>query len=130
MSDLHELTLTEVAAKIQSREVSAVEVTDGMLARIERLDGELMSYATVMKDVAKKQAADADNEIANGNVKSILHGVPFGLKDLCATKDAPTHVGSMALRNWNPGVDSTVTTKLRDAGTVFLGKKCRLACFR
>jgi amidase len=122
MSDLHELTLTEVAAKIQSREVSAVEVTDGMLARIERLDGELMSYATVMAAVAKKQAADADKEIANGNVKSILHGVPFGLKDLCATKDGPTHVGSIALRNWNPGVDSTVVAKLRDAGTVFLGK--------
>ena len=64
MSDLHELMLTEVAAKIQSREVSAAEVTAHTLARIERLDGTLRSYATVMADVATAQAAQADEEIA------------------------------------------------------------------
>ena len=122
MPDLHELTLTEVAQKIQSREVSATEVTAHMLNRIERLDGGLRSYATVMAEVATLQAAEADKEISSGVVKGALHGVPFGLKDLCATEDAPTHVGSVALRGWNPGVDSTVTAKLRKAGTVFLGK--------
>ena len=57
-----------------------------------------------------------------GTVRGPLHGVPFGLKDLCATKDAPTHVGSVALRNWSPGVDCTVTARLREAGAVFAGK--------
>ena len=122
MSDLHELMLTEVAAKIQSREVSAAEVTAHTLARIERLDGTLRSYATVMADVATAQAAQADQEIAGGTVKGPLHGVPFGLKDLCLTKDAPTHVGSVALRDWSPGADGTVVARLRDAGTVFAGK--------
>ena len=122
MSDLHELMLTEVAAKLQSREVSAAEVTAHTLARIERLDGTLRSYATVMADVATEQAARADEEIASGTVKGPLHGVPFGLKDLCLTKDAPTHVGSVALRDWSPGVDGTVVARLREAGTVFAGK--------
>ncbi|MDE0390086.1 MAG: amidase, partial [Rhodospirillales bacterium] len=122
MSDLHELMLTEVAAKIQSREVSAAEVTAHTLARIERLDGTLRSYATVMADVATEQAAQADAEIASGTARGPLQGVPFGLKDLCLTKDAPTHVGSVALHNWSPGVDGTVTARLREAGTVFAGK--------
>ena len=60
MPDLHELTLTEVAQKIQSREVSATEVTAHMLNRIERLDGGLKSYATVMAEVATMQATEAD----------------------------------------------------------------------
>ena len=122
MSDLHELMLTEVAAKIRAREVSATEVAAHMLARIERLDGTLRSYATVTADVATAQAARVDAEVAAGTVKGPLHGVPFGLKDLCATKDAPTHVGSVALRDWSPGVDCTVSARLRDAGAVFVGK--------
>ena len=122
MPDLHELMLTEVAAKIRAREVSATEVTAHTMARIERLDGALRSYATLMADVATEQAAQADREIAGGTVRGPLHGVPFGLKDLCATKDAPTHVGSIALRDWSPGVDCTVTARLRAAGAVFVGK--------
>ncbi len=122
MADLHDLTLTEVATKIRDREVSASEVTSHMLARIEAHDGALRSYATVMAEVATAQAAAADKEIAAGNHRGPLHGVPFGVKDLCATKDAPTHVGSIALRDWNPGVDATVTARLREAGAVFVGK--------
>ena len=122
MADLHELMLTEIAEKIRSREVSAVEVTAHMLARIGQLDGTLRSYATVMAEVATEQAARADREIDGGTARGSLHGVPFGLKDLCATRDGPTHVGSVALRDWNPGVDGTVTARLREAGAVFLGK--------
>ncbi len=122
MTDLHQLTLIEAAAKIRSREVSSAEITRHMLDRIAQRNGELKSYVTVMGDVATAQAEQADGEIRRGEVKGPLHGVPFGLKDLCATKDAPTHVGSIALRDWNPGVDATVTARLRDAGTVFLGK--------
>lgn len=122
MSDLHYLTLTEVARKVQARELSSVEVTRHMLMRIEALDGGLRSYATVMTAVALAQAEQADAEISRGDVRGPLHGVPIGIKDLCATKDAPTHVGSIALRNWNPNVDSTVVARLREAGAVFLGK--------
>jgi amidase len=122
MSELHYLSLTDVARKVQSRELSSVEVTRHMLERIDRLDGKLRSYATVIADVALAQAKEADAEIAAGRVRGPLHGVPIGIKDLCATRDAPTHVGSIALRHWNPGIDSTVVARLRAAGAVFLGK--------
>jgi amidase len=122
MSELHYLSLTDVARKVQARELSSVEVTRHLLERIDRLDGKLRSYATVIADRALAQATEADAEIAGGRVRGPLHGVPIGIKDLCATRDAPTHVGSIALQNWNPGVDSTVVARLRAAGAVFLGK--------
>ena len=122
MTDIHYLTLIELSKKLQARELSSVEVTRHVLARIEALDGALRSYVTSMADVARAQAEQADAEIGRGECRGPLHGVPFGLKDLCATKDAPTHVGSFANRDWNPGVDCTVVSKLREAGAVFLGK--------
>jgi amidase len=122
MSELHSLSLTDVARKVQSRELSSVEVTRHMLERIDRLDGKLQSYATVIADIALAQAKKADTEITDGRVRGSLHGVPIGIKDLCATRDAPTHVGSLVLRNWNPGIDATVVARLRAAGAVFLGK--------
>ena len=122
MTDIHFLTLVELSEKLKAREISSVEVTRHMLARIEALDGALRSYVTSMADVALQQAEQADAEIGRGEVRGPLHGVPFGLKDLCATRDAPTHVGSFANRDWNPGVDCTVVAKLREAGAVFLGK--------
>lgn len=122
MTDLHELTLIEASTAIRAGEVFSVELTRHLLDRIARHDGELKSYATVTAEVATAQAEQADEEIGRGESKGLLHGVPFGIKDLCATKDAPTHVGSVALRDWNPGVDSTVVARLREAGSVFVGK--------
>ncbi len=122
MTELHELSLIDVARKIRTREVSSVEVTRHLLDRIERLDARLRSFATVTADVALAQAAAADREVARGVSRGPLHGVPVGIKDLCATMDAPTHVGSVALRDWSPGVDATAVARLRAAGAVFLGK--------
>jgi amidase len=122
MTDLHYLDLADVAAKVRSRELSSVEVTRHVLDRIDRLDGRLRSYATVTADLALARAREADAEIAAGRVRGPLHGVPIAVKDLCATRDAPTHVGSLVLRDWRPGVDCTVVARLRAAGAVFLGK--------
>ena len=122
MSELHYLELTDIARKVQSREISSVEVTQHMLKRIDRLDEKLHSYATVIADIAIVQAQEADSEIAQGRIGSPIHGVPISIKDLCATLDAPTNVGSLALRNWKPHIDATVVARLRKAGAVFLGK--------
>jgi amidase len=122
MSDIHYLSLMDLSRRLQKKQISSLEVTRHMLERIRALDGQLRSYVTGMADVALAQAEQADKEIAAGTIRGPLHGVPLGLKDLCATKDAPTHVGSFANRDWNPGVDCTVVKKLRDAGAVFLGK--------
>jgi amidase len=122
MSDLHDLSLADVARRIQSREITSLEVTHALLARIRALDGRLRCYATVTEENALAQAGAADAEIARGELRGPLHGVPVGIKDLCATKDAPTHGGTPALRDWSPGVDATAVARLRAAGAVFLGK--------
>jgi amidase len=122
MNELHYLGLVDVGRRVRSRELTSVEVTIHMLERIARLGATLRSYATVTADVALALARAADGEIAAGRARGPLHGVPIGVKDLCATRDAPTHVGSRALRDWRPGVDATVVARLRAAGAVFLGK--------
>lgn len=118
----HHLTLLEAAAALAAGKVSSVELTRDLLARIERLDRTFRSFATVTPAAALASAAAADGERARGAVRGPLHGIPLAIKDICATSDAPTHVGSLALRDWSPGVDATVAARLRAAGAVLLGK--------
>jgi len=120
-TELHDLTLSEAAEGMAAGRFSSEELTLHLLERISRLDSRLKSFATVHDDGAVYQAKAADAARAKGASGPLL-GVPLGIKDLCATKDMPTHVGSIVLRNWNPGVDATVVAKLRDAGAVFIGK--------
>jgi amidase len=120
-TELHDLTLIEASEGLRAGQFSAEELSLHMLARISRLDSRLKSYATIHDDGAVYQAKAADEARAKG-ADHVLLGIPLGIKDLCATKDMPTHVGSIALRNWNPGVDATVVARLREAGAVFIGK--------
>ena len=84
--DLHYLELTEIAARIRTRQISSLEVTRAQLDRIAALDGELASYVQVMADAAMAQAETAHAEIAAGRYRGPLHGVPIALKDLFWTK--------------------------------------------
>lgn len=120
--DLHYLELTELAACIKAREISAVEVTRAQLDRIAALDGELGSYVQVMTDAAMAQAEAANIEIAAGRYRGPLHGVPVALKDLFWTKDVPTTAGTAVHRNFRPDQDATVVRRLHEAGAVVLGK--------
>lgn len=119
---LHYLELLDVGRSIQSRRMSSVEVTQAQLDRIAKLDGALKSYALVMRDAALEDARRADKEIAAGNVRGPLHGVPIAVKDLCWTKGVPTAAGMTIHKNFLPTEDATVVRKLRDAGAVNLGK--------
>ncbi|MBU2410791.1 MAG: amidase, partial [Gammaproteobacteria bacterium] len=121
-SDLHYLELLEVGKLIQSRELSAVEATQAQLDRIEKLDGELKSYARVTADIALASAKQADEEIAAGKKRGPLHGVPIGIKDLCWTEGVVTAAGMTLYQDFKPTRDGTVVRKLRDAGAVMLGK--------
>jgi amidase len=113
---LHLLRLTDVARRIQSRELSPpVELTEGMLARIARRDRRLKSYATVMQDEALASARSAALEIAAGRYRGPLHGVPLAVKDLCHTKGVRTMGGTKVRENFVPDVDATVVSRLRDA---------------
>jgi amidase len=115
-------TLTEVSALIRTRQVSPVELTKGMLARIEAIDPKLHSYATVTADLALSQAKAAEAEIGQGRWRGPLHGIPIGLKDLCFTKGVPTAGGMSLYAGWKPAEDGTVVERLRLAGAVLLGK--------
>jgi amidase len=115
-------SLKEVAALIERREVSSVELTQAMLARIERLDGTLHSYLTVTPERALATARAAEAELARGMRRGPLHGVPIGVKDLCATRDVRTTCASGVFAQRVPDADATVVRRLAAAGGVILGK--------
>ena len=119
---LHFRTITEVAEEIATKQLSPVDVTAVMLQRIEQLDGQLKSYATVTAEQAMAAAQAAEREINAGTYRGPLHGVPIAVKDLCFTKGIRTMGGVEVLAGHVPAFDSTVITKLTAAGAVLLGK--------
>jgi aspartyl-tRNA(Asn)/glutamyl-tRNA(Gln) amidotransferase subunit A len=116
------LPVSELGEKIRSREISPVELTESYLERVDRLDPTLHAFVTVSRDLALAQAREAEKEISSGNYRGPLHGVPYGAKDLLATKDFPTTWGAKPLENQQFDYDATVILKLREAGAIFLGK--------
>jgi amidase len=121
-ADLHYLPITELAARIERRELSPVAVAQAQLERIAALDGALRSYAWVMADSAMAQAQAAEAEIAVGKYRGPVHGVPIGIKDLCGTRGVPTAAGMAIHRDFRPEQDATVVRRLKQAGAVLLGK--------
>jgi aspartyl-tRNA(Asn)/glutamyl-tRNA(Gln) amidotransferase subunit A len=121
-TDLCYLTLYQLSERIRAKEVSPVAVTEAVLGRIERLNAKLNAFITVMADQALADARSAEDEIASGKYRGPLHGVPIGVKDLCATKGVRTTAGSKILADWVPDQDATVIRRLRDAGAVIVGK--------
>ena len=119
---VHYLSLTEVARLIETEEISPVELTEMMLARIETVDSRLMSYATVMADRAREAARSAEQAIRAREYRGTLHGIPVAVKDLCYTRGVKTMGGSGALSEFVPEYDATVITKLNESGSVLLGK--------
>jgi len=113
---LHFKTITELAALIESKALSPVEVTEAMLTRIQVQDPQYKSYATVMSEQARASAKAAERAIAAGNYLGSLHGVPMSAKDLCFTKGVATTGATKALRGPVPDFDCTVAQKLNAAG--------------
>ena len=115
-------TIEELAPRIASGEISPVELTEAQLGRIAALDGRLKSYATAMADSALTEARRAELEIAAGEYRGPLHGIPLAVKDLCYTAGVATMGGTKVLEDFRPDFDSTVVARLRAAGAVLLGK--------
>ncbi|MEA2594404.1 MAG: aspartyl-tRNA(Asn)/glutamyl-tRNA(Gln) amidotransferase subunit [Thermomicrobiales bacterium] len=119
--ELWDLTAAEARRLLDGREISAVELTDAHLARIERLEPRLFCHIEVMSDVARAQAIEADRRIAAGEAAA-LTGIPVSLKDVLVTVDAPTTAASKILRGYRSPYDATVVRRLREQGAVFVGK--------
>jgi amidase len=121
-SDVHYLELTELSRRIHARELSPVEATQAQLERIEKLDGQLKSYAHVMAEPALLRARAAEAEIMRGQIRGKLHGVPIAVKDLCWTQGIPTAAGTTIYKDFRPTEDATVVRRLYAAGAIILGK--------
>ena len=121
-NELPFLSATALADLYRSGEASPVEATEAYLSRIEQVDAALNSYITVTAEQARAEARQAESEIAAGNYRGPLHGVPVAIKDQFCTVGVATTGGSEILRNYVPDYDATVMSKLKDAGAVLLGK--------
>ncbi|WP_240723221.1 amidase, partial [Haloactinopolyspora alba] len=119
-------TAAELATSIASGEVSAVEVTQAHLDRVDAVDGPAESgvhaFLHVDADGALAAAADVDARRAAGERLGPLAGVPLALKDVITTSDMPTTAGSRILDGWRPPYDATIARRLREADVVVLGK--------
>lgn len=122
MNELHYFTLADAAALIEKRKLSPVEYADALFRRIEALDPQLNAFITLTPLLARAQAAKAEREIAKGNYRGPLHGIPAGLKDIYNTKGILTSGGSRVCIDNVPSEDATATRKLREAGAVLVGK--------
>jgi amidase len=115
-------SLLQLSDQLRRGAITSTAVTTHMLARMKTVEPTTRSYATVTAEKALAQARQADDEIARGLWRGPLHGVPVAVKDLCFTKDTPTGAGMAIHKDWIPGFDATVVTRLAAAGAVSLGK--------
>jgi len=115
-------TVRQLAELIRTRKLSPIELTRMYLGRLKRFGPKLNCIVTLTEDVALSQAADAEREIASGRYRGPLHGIPWGAKDLFATKGIPTTWGAEPYRNQIIDHDAAVVERLRSAGAVLVAK--------
>jgi aspartyl-tRNA(Asn)/glutamyl-tRNA(Gln) amidotransferase subunit A len=116
------MNISQAAAKLRAREVSAVELAQESLRSIHEHQPKLNAFITITEELALAQARRADEELARGLDRGPLHGIPYALKDVFATKGIRTTVGSKIFADFVPDYDSAVFEKLTEAGAVLMGK--------
>ena len=121
-SDLASLPATDLVRLIRSGEVSAVDVTEAALARVDALDGHLHAFCEPTPEPARATARGVADALARGDDVGPLAGVPIAVKDLIATKGIVTRSGSSAYRDFVPDEDDIVVERVKAAGAVILGK--------
>src|SRR5215470_7682196 len=122
-SSLVGLGLSEAAELLRRRELSPVELTRAVLARIDLLDPKLNTFTTLApREGVLAAASEAEREIAGGTYRGVLHGVPVSVKDLIDTAELRTTYGSGMFRDHVPTRDGGIPERLRAAGAVLTGK--------
>ena len=120
--DLAFLSVRDLGHLIKSRQVTSRRITELYLSRLEKFGPELLCVVTLTKELALKQADQADKEIAAGRYRGPLHGIPYGIKDLFATKGIKTTWGAEPYKDQVFDYDATVVQKLEKAGAVLVAK--------
>jgi len=120
--DLTYLSLREAAERVRRRDLSPLELLDAVVARAEALEPAINAYVTATFDQARADAQRAEQEIAAGQYRGPLHGIPIAHKDNCWTRGVRTTASSKALADFVPDEDATVVTRLQAAGAVVTGK--------
>jgi aspartyl-tRNA(Asn)/glutamyl-tRNA(Gln) amidotransferase subunit A len=116
------MTIEEAAARLRTRKISSVELVQESLQTIHEAQPRLNAFITVTEDLAIRQARRADEDLARGVDRGPLHGIPYALKDVFATKGVRTTYGSKIFAEHVPDHDSAVYEKLTEAGAVLMGK--------
>ncbi len=107
---------------IRKGDLSPVALTQAYLERLEKIGPKLGAVVTVTRDLALQEARVAENEIRAGRYRSSLHGIPYGVKDLAATRGIPTTCGAEPYRKQIFNYDATIVRKLREAGAILCAK--------
>lgn len=121
-NDLAFYSVGQLSELIKTKQISSVELTKFFIERLNKYDPQLHCVISLTEKRAMNQAKKMDAELAAGNYRGILHGIPFGVKDLLATKDYKTTWGAMPYKDQKTDVDATVITKLEEAGGVMVAK--------
>jgi aspartyl-tRNA(Asn)/glutamyl-tRNA(Gln) amidotransferase subunit A len=116
------LTIADAAALIERRKLSPIALTQACLERIESVEGRINAFITVLRDEALQAAERAEAEIAAGNCRGPLHGIPIGVKDLYDTAGIPTTAGSKIYSLRMPLADAAAVERLKAAGAIIIGK--------
>ena len=122
LDDLAFLPVTALAPLVQRRDVSSTDLTKMYLERLKKHGARLNVFVTLTEELALAQAAQADREIKSGKYRGPLHGIPWGAKDLFATKGIPTTFGAGPYQNQVIDYDATIVERLREAGAVLVAK--------
>src|SRR5476651_2254439 len=124
MDTLNQLTISELAAKLANREVSAREITQSCLDQIARVDGKIHAFISHDAADALAQADAADKQISSGatHAQKPLLGIPVAIKDVLAVKNQPLNCGSKILGKFISPYDATAIEKLKNAGAIVFGR--------
>jgi Asp-tRNA(Asn)/Glu-tRNA(Gln) amidotransferase A subunit family amidase len=120
--DIAYAPLTKLSRWIETRQITSDRLTKIYLERLERFNPKLRCAITITRELASKQAKQADQEIAQGKYRGPLHGIPWGGKDLLDTAGIPTTYGAEPYRSRIPSEDAAVVKRLHDAGAVLIAK--------